>query len=262
MTMPTLYSDRQIGLIRESGRIVAGCLELAKRLLRPGYTTKELNEAIGDYIAKEGGKSAFLGYSMAGKVPFPAYACLSTNNIVVHGLPTDEPLREGDLLSVDIGVSKGGYIADSAWTFPVGACDEEGVKLMRVGEESLAAGLAAIKPKGLLVDVSRAIQRTVEWNGFSVVREFVGHGVGHNLHEEPQVRNYIEAGDLRPGGSVVLKPGMVLAIEPMVNEGAAGVLFDSKRWPVSTADGKRSVHFEHTVAITSTGATILTAPNG
>ena len=255
---PTLYSPRQVELIRDSGRIVAECLELVRKTIAPGVTTRQINRVVTDHIVKSGGRSPFLGYELPGKIPFPASLCASVNDVVVHGIPDDAPLKEGDLVSIDVGVSKNGYIGDSAWTFPVGEPDEKAKILLAAGEEALYAGIRAMKPKGVLAEASKAVQSLVEGRGFSVVRDYVGHGVGHKLHEEPQVRNYTEFKDWLPGFRTVLKPGMVLAIEPMVNEGTAKVKGEPNQWPVRTEDGGRSVHFEHTVAIFQDRIEILT----
>ena len=252
------YSERQVALIRESGRIVAECLALVKEMIKPGVTTRQLDTRVAEHIKASGAKSPFKGYAFPGKTPFPAAVCASVNDVIVHGLPDDEPLNEGDLVSMDVGVVKNGYIGDSAWTFPVGETDKAAKLLLKAGEDSLMAGIAAMKPNGVLGKVSEAIQTLVEERGFSVVREFVGHGVGQSLHEEPQVRNYVQAGDFLPGFRVVLKPGMVLAVEPMVNEKGAAVDSSDRDWPVRTADGGRSVHFEHTLAVMRDRIEILT----
>jgi methionyl aminopeptidase len=253
-----LYSERQIALIRESGRIVAQCLKMIGEMVRPGVTTREIDNAVFERLKKSGATSPFFGYQFPGKVPFPASVCASVNDVVVHGLPDDVKLKQGDLVSIDIGACKDGYIGDSAWTFPVGEPDEAAKKLLAAGRDSLEAGLKAMKPRGRLDEVSRAIQNVVESRGFSVVRDYVGHGVGQSLHEEPQVPNYVQAGSVLPGFRTTLKPGMVLAVEPMVNEGAAKVESVDGEWPVRTADGKRSVHFEHTIAVLNDRIEILT----
>jgi methionyl aminopeptidase len=255
-----LYSDRQIALIRESGRIVAECLDLVRQHVRPGVTTRQLDEVVTEHIKKRGATSPFFGYEFPGKTPFPAYVCASVNDVVVHGLPDDVELKEGDLVSIDVGACKDGYIGDSAWTFPVGEPDAVAKKLLAAGEESLYAGLNAMRPKGRISDISRAVQNLVESRGFSVVRDYVGHGVGQTLHEEPQVPNYVQTGTglLSVFKNDLLKPGMVLAVEPMVNEGSAQVVSVKGTWPVRTADGGRSVHFEHTIAVLSDRVEILT----
>ena len=245
-------------MIRESGRVVAQCLVLIQEMIKPGVTTRQIDECVSAHIIKSGATSPFKGYKFPGKVPFPASVCASVNDVIVHGLPDDVSLEEGDLVSIDVGATKDGYIGDSAWTFAVGQPDDDAKKLLAAGEESLYAGIKAMRPRGALGEVSRAIQHLVEGRGYSVVREFVGHGVGQSLHEEPQVRNYAQTGDLLPGLRTILKPGMVLAVEPMVNEGTAAVVSNDKLWPVRTADGARSVHFEHTVAVLNDRVEILT----
>jgi methionyl aminopeptidase len=252
------YSERQVGLIREAGRVVAQSLDLIGKMIAPGVTTRMIDKVAHDHITKSGGRSPFRGYQFPGKTPFPACICASVNDVVVHGLPDDVPLKEGDLVSIDIGCIKEGYIGDSAWTFCVGQSDAGAKKLLQTGEEALYAGIAAMKPGGKLGELSRAIQTLVEGRGFSVVRDYVGHGVGQSLHEEPQVPNYVQAKDLLPLLGKVLKPGMVLAVEPMVNEGTQDVVSVAGQWPVRTKDGGRSVHFEHTVAILQDRIEILT----
>jgi methionyl aminopeptidase len=253
-----LYSERQIALIREAGRIVAECLELIRQAVGPGATTRQIDELVTAHLRKNNATSPFLGYQFPGKAPFPASLCASVNDVVVHGIPDDEELKEGDLVSVDIGACKDGYIGDAAWTFPVGNPDDAAKRLLKAGQDALDAGIGAMKPRGKLDDVSRAIQTLVEARGYSVVREYVGHGVGQSLHEEPQVPNYVPVSAILPVFRPTLKPGMVLAVEPMVNEGEAGVVSVEGEWPVRTVDGGRSVHFEHTVAILKDRIEILT----
>jgi len=253
-----LYSERQVALIRESGRIVAHCLKMIGELVAPGVTTRQIDRLVADQLVKAGGRSPFKGYQFPGKTPFPASICASVNDVVVHGLPDDTPLKEGDLVSIDIGCIKDGYIGDSAWTFCAGKPDAKAQKLMAAGEEALYAGIAAMRPKGKLGELSKAIQTLVEGRGFSVVREYVGHGVGQSLHEEPQVPNYVTLKDLVPLLGKTLQPGMVLAVEPMVNEGTQDVDSVAGTWPVRTKDGGRSVHFEHTVAVLKDRVEILT----
>ncbi len=255
-----LYSERQVAMIRESGKIVAACLEAVKALAYPGSSTLKMDQAVGAIIAKYGARSPFMGYAFPGKKPFPANVCASVNDCVVHGVPNDTPLSEGDLVSIDVGVTLNGYIGDSAWTFPIGEPDPAAKRLLAAGEEALWAGIEAAKPRGKVTDIARAVQTLVEGRGYSVVREFVGHGVGQSLHEEPQVPNYV---DLEAQALILnkpLKPGMVIAIEPMVNEGLFDVKSDEGVWPVLTKDGSRSVHFEHTVAILGDRIAILTLP--
>jgi len=256
------YSDRQIDKIHEAGRVAGQCLAIVKDMVAPGMTTRKIDEAVAAHIKKAGGTSPFLNYQLPGKIPFPATICASVNEVVVHGIPDDRPLVEGDLVSIDCGVRLNGYIGDTAWTFPIGKPSAETQKLLQAGKEALYAGIKAARPKGPLGEVSRAIQTLVEARGFSVVRDYVGHGVGMSLHEEPQVPNYVKPGDMLPLFRTLLKPGMVFAIEPMVNEGTAQVTSEDKDWPVSTADNRRSVHFEHTVAIRADKVEILTLWDG
>ncbi len=259
---PILYSDRQIDLIRESSRIVAECREIVREMIKPGVTTRQIDEKIAKHLKENDGVSPFFGYELPGKVPFPAVVCASVNDVVVHGTPDDIPLAEGDLVAIDIGVRKNGYIGDSAWTFGVGEISAEAQRLLEVGEKSLYEGIKAMKPRGKLGEVSKAIQTYVEAQNFSVVRDYVGHGVGQSLHEEPQVPNYVQPGQNLPFFRTILKPGMVLAVEPMVNEGTAKVVSADGEWPVRTADGKLSVHFEHTLAVRSDRIEILTSLDG
>jgi methionyl aminopeptidase len=256
-----LYSERQIGLIREAGKVVSECLHIAKDLVRPGGTTRQIELAIAAHIRKNGCTSPFLGYELPGKEPFPFVVCTSVNDVVVHGFPDDRPFAEGDLVSIDCGVRKNGYIGDAAWTFAAGQPDEKGARLLQAGREGLEAGIKAARARGKIGEISRAIQTLVESRGFSVVRDYVGHGVGQMLHEEPQVPNYVKPGALLPILGDVIKPGTVIAIEPMVNEGTAQVTSRNEgEWPVHTTDGGRSVHFEHTIAIVEKGVEILTMP--
>lgn len=252
------YSERQIGLIREASRVVAECLQLSRTMLAPGVTTRQIERAIAEHIKKRGGTSPFFGYELPGKQPFPCSICASVNDVVVHGTADDVPLKEGDLVAIDCGVRKDGYIGDSAWTFPIGKLDAKAQVLMQTGLDSLNAGIAAARPRGTIGDISKTIQTLVEGRGFSVVRDYVGHGVGLSLHEDPQVPNYYQTGQNLPFLRTVLKPGMVFCIEPMVNEGTAQVLSAEGTWPVRTADGGRSVHFEHTVAVLKDRLEILT----
>jgi len=237
-------------MIRESGRMAAQCLQIIREMIKPGVTTRQMDQKVTDFIVSQGCRSPFKNYQFPGKTPFPASLCASVNNVVVHGVPDDTPLKNGDIVSIDVGVVKNGFIGDTAWTFCVGEPDAKAKHLLEVGEASLYEGIKAMKPRGVLAEVSRAIQNHVEKNGFTVVREFVGHGVGLSLHEEPQVKNYVEMKDFLPGFRTLLKPGTVIAVEPMVNEGSADVESEGSGWPVFTKDGGRSVHFEHTIAVT------------
>lgn len=253
-----LYSERQIGLVRAASKIVADCHEIVRQMAKPGATTAEIDKAVAEKIAKEGATSAFLGYRQKGMDPFPGTTCMSPNDVVVHGVPGDEPLKEGDILSVDIGVKKDGYIGDSAWTYPIGKIDEKAQALLEAGEKCLRDALETLKPRSSLFDLCSRLQKGIEEPGFSVVRELCGHGVGGALHEEPPIFNFVPpvAYVQKELAKIKFKPGMVVAIEPMLNEGGAQVKEDG--WPVRTADGKRSAHFEHTVAILPSGVDVLT----
>jgi len=214
----------------------------------PGVTTGELDRLAERECLKHKAKPAFKGYG-----GFPYAICASPNDRVVHGFPDDKPLLEGDILSIDFGVIYQGFYGDSAITVPVGQVDEETDRLLEATRESLAQAIAKSTPGGRLTDISHAVQAWVEPRGFSVVREFVGHGIGRQLHEAPQIPNFGE-----PGQGPLLKPGMVLAIEPMINAGVPGIKILDDGWTAVTQDGRRSAHFEHTVAITDHGPEILT----
>ncbi len=248
--MISIRTSDEIELLRESGRLVAGSLDLAERLVRPGLTTGELDAEIESFIRSHDASPEFKGYS-----GFPAATCISVNEQVVHGIPSGREFKEGDIVGVDVGVRKRGYVGDGARTLVVGEVPESTKRLIQATRESLEAGLTAARVGVHLSDVSHAIQATAESYGFSVVRDLAGHGVGTQLHEEPEVPNY---GPL--GRGPVLKRGMVLAIEPMVNAGGTAVRTLDDGWTVVTADGSLSAHFEHTVAVTSEGVDILTLP--
>jgi methionyl aminopeptidase len=244
-----LRSQREIEKIRKSCLIVAEILERLKEHIQPGVTTYELNVLSEELAAKKNAKPAFKGYH-----GFPYALCTSVNEQVVHGMPSKEhPLKEGDIISVDFGVVKDGYYGDSALTHPVGTITQEAERLCRVTEESLYEGIAKARVGNRLSDISHAIQLHVEARGFSVVREFVGHGIGQALHESPQIPNYGP-----PGKGVKLKAGMVLAIEPMINLGRPEVEILGDQWTAVTVDRMLSAHFEHTIAITENGPEILT----
>lgn len=243
-----LKSPAEIEVMREAGRITASALRVVGEAVAPGVTTAQLDEIAAEHIRNEGGKPAFLGYR-----GFPATLCVSVNDEVVHGIPGKRRLREGDIVSVDCGVIVDGYYGDAAMTFPVGQVSDQARRLMDVTREALDAAIARCRPGMRLGDVGNAVQTVVERAGFSVVREYVGHGIGRSMHEEPQVPNFGRAGT-----GVTLKPGTVLAIEPMVNAGGYAVRSLDDGWTVVTADGSLSAHFEHTVAITEDGPSILT----
>jgi methionyl aminopeptidase len=251
--MISLKSLEEIELIRESSRIVADVLKLMGSQIRPGITTLELDRAAEDYIRSMVGEPAFKGYGWDKNNLFPATLCMSIDDEVVHGIPSKRVLKDGDLLSIDVGAKKNGFYGDGAWSFAVGEVSEEKMRLMRVTEESLLKGIEQAVAGKRVHDISNAVQQYVEANGFSVVRDLVGHGIGKKLHEEPSIPNY---GD--PGTGPALKDGMTLAIEPMVNAGTWRVKVAADGWTVLTADGKPSAHFEHTVAIKNGKAEILT----
>jgi methionyl aminopeptidase len=216
--------------------------------MRPGITTKDLDEIAEDYIRSQGGVPTFKGYH-----GFPASICTSPNSMVVHGIPGGYRIEEGDLISVDVGVTLDGFVADSAYTFAVGEIGEEAQRLVDVCQAALEAGIGEARAGKHIGDISAAIQRTTEEAGFSVVRSLVGHGIGRSMHEEPQIPNW---GD--PGRGPLLAPGMTLAIEPMINAGSSEVVVAEDRWSISTDDGALSAHFEHTVAVTEAEPRILT----
>ncbi len=244
-------SREEIAKMREAGRVVAGVLEMLEEHIKPGTRTETLNELADGYIRKRGGTPSFLGYR-----GFPASICTSVNNVVVHGIPGRERLREGDIVGVDVGVILDGYHADAARTYAVGEISGVARKLMEVTEEALEAGIRACRRGNRLGDVSNAIQRAVESGGFSVVVQFVGHGIGKEMHEEPQIPNFGPA-----GRGPLLEAGMTFALEPMVNEGSYEVEVDEgDGWTVRTVDGTLSAHFEHTVAVTEEGPVVLTVP--
>ncbi|QGP91817.1 Methionine aminopeptidase 1 [Neomoorella glycerini] len=246
--MIILKSRREIALMREAGRIVARTLAKLKEHIIPGVTTAELDRIAEDYIRDNGAVPAFKGYQ-----GFPASICASVNEEVVHGIPGLKQLAEGDIISIDIGAVKNGYVGDAAVTFPVGAIDAEKQHLLAVTEAALYEGIKQAVVGNRLTDISHAIQTYVERNGLSVVRDYVGHGIGRAMHEDPQVPNFGS-----PGYGPRLRVGMVLAIEPMVNAGTYEVYTLANRWTVVTRDKKPSAHFEHTVAVTDNGPEILT----
>ncbi len=243
-----LRNEKEIAAIRTSCRIVVDTLKLVEDILKPGMTTEELSAKIEEFIRSQKARPAFKGYR-----GFPAAACISLNDEVVHGIPTNKVIRPGDLVKVDVGVERDGYFGDAAMTYAVGEVSEEAQRLMRVTRESLHLGIEKARYGNRLSDISHAIQKHVEAAGFGVVRALVGHGIGRNLHEDPQVPNYG-----KPGRGPRLRPGMVLAIEPMVNAGTYDVVTDDDGWTVRSADGSLSAHFEHTVVIRNDGPEILT----
>jgi methionyl aminopeptidase len=249
--MITLKSAHELALMRDAGRIVAEVLAGIRAAVAPGVTTADL-EAIADQIivGKYQAIPSFKGYR-----GFPGMVCSSVNEEIVHGIPGQRVLGEGDIVSVDVGVIYKGYHGDSAITVGVGQIDADSQRLMDVTAESLRIGIGAAKPGNWTTDISKAIQSYVESQGYSVVREYTGHGIGRQMHEDPQIPNYFEP---RIGGRVRLRPGMTFALEPMVNIGDWKTRVLDDRWTVVTADGTRSAHFEHTVAVTKNGPEIMT----
>jgi methionyl aminopeptidase len=248
--MIILKSERDLEAMRPACTVAGAVLNDVVAFIHPGVTTKQVDDFAASRIKHFGAKSAFLGYRK-----YPCHICISVNDQVVHGLAGSRALRFGDIVSLDVGVIYNGFIGDTARTVAVGGCGVLAQKLMDVAEKALYQGIAQAVPGGRVVDISRAIQNYVEGNGFSVVREFVGHGVGRSMHEEPQVPNFVDG-----KSSPRLRPGMTLAIEPMVNAGAPGVKILNDGWTVVTQDGSLSAHFEHTVLITESEPEILTWP--
>jgi methionyl aminopeptidase len=246
-------SKEDLAAMRRAGQVAAQALQTVVQAIRPGITTRELDRIAEDRIRQLGGVPSFLGYR-----GFPASICTSVNDEVVHGIPGPRKLRTGEIVSVDLGAVVDGFHGDLAVTVPVGDVSAPIARLLQVTREALEIGIGAVRPNGRLGDVSAAIQKYVELHRFSVVREFAGHGIGRGLHEEPQIPNFG-----RPGNGVSLRPGMTLAIEPMVNMGTAEVMMDPDGWTVRTRDRKPSAHFEHTVAVGEDGPIVLTGlPSG
>jgi methionyl aminopeptidase len=245
-------SAKEVERMARAGEIVAETLSLLGGHVRPGTTTGELDEIADEFIRSRGGIPTFKGYR--GPYPYPASICTSPNDVVVHGIPDGYALAEGDVLSVDVGVTLDEYVADSAYTFGVGDIGPEAERLLDVCNAALHAGIEQAQAGGRLTDISHAVQRVTEEAGFSVVKSLVGHGVGRAMHEDPQIPNYGE-----PGRGPTLVPGMTLAIEPMINAGGQEVVVRPDQWTIATADGSLSAHFEHTVAVTEDGPRILTA---
>jgi methionyl aminopeptidase len=248
-----IKTKKEIDLIRESCRIVAETLQLVKAYIKPGVTTIELDKIAEDYILSNSAKAAFKGYSQGGSVNFPGSICISIDEAVVHGVPGYRVLKDGEIVSIDVGVYKNGYFGDAATSVAVGSLNPAKQKLLDVTEKALYIGIAEAKVNKRVHDISGAIQSYVEENGFSVVRELCGHGVGRYLHEDPSVPNFGKRGT-----GMKLKSGMTLAIEPMVNMGKSSVKTDADGWTVVTADGFPSAHFEHSVLISDGNPEILT----
>ena len=241
-------SEREIELIAAAGRVAADTIAHVGRQIEPGVTTEELDRNAEEFIRSHGGIPTSKGYR-----GFPKAICISPNDMIVHGIPGEYRVQDGDLLTLDVGVTLDGYVADTAYTFAVGEVSAEAERLLEVGQAALAAGIEQAQVENRIGDVSAAIQRVVEEGGFAVVRALVGHGVGRAYHEDPQIPNYGTA-----GRGARLSPGMTLAIEPMITAGGVDIVVDDDQWSVYTADGSLSAHFEHTVAVTEVGPRILT----
>ena len=248
--MITLKTPRQLALMRDAGRLAGQALRLAGEAVKPGVTTGEIDALVHDFIVSHGAAPSFLHYN-----GFPASACISVNNEVIHGIPGKKRIEEGDIVSIDIGTLLGGYQGDNAATFPAGHISESAQRLLDTTREALEEGIHMAKVGNRLGDIGYAVQNYVEERGYTVVRQYVGHGIGTQMHEPPDVPNY----GVR-GRGVRLTAGMTIAIEPMVNEGVPGVRVMPNGWTVLTLDGALSAHFEHTVAITDNGPVILTRP--
>jgi methionyl aminopeptidase len=241
-------SPEELERMARAGRIVADTLALVGEHARPGVPTAELDELAEEFITSQGGYPTFKGYR-----GYPAATCISPNSMIVHGIPGRFELSEGDVLSVDVGVTLDGFVADSAFTFPIGEISDEAERLLEAGQAALNAGIEQCQAGNRLSDISHAVQLATESAGFSVVRSLVGHGVGRSMHEDPQIPNYGQ-----PGRGPVLAEGMTFAIEPMINAGGPDIVVHDDEWSISTADGSLSAHFEHTVAVTQAGPRILT----
>lgn len=249
--MITLKSPHEIDLMRRSGKITAAARALAGEMVKPGVTTQEINDAVERFIRKQGAVPSFLHYN-----GYPASACISVNDEIIHGIPSPKRvLQEGDIVSVDVGAYIGGFHGDCAATFPCGRISPEARHLIDVTRQSFFEGIRFAREGQRLQDISAAVQSYVEQNGFSVVREYVGHGVGARMHESPEIPNFG-----RPGHGPRLLRGMTLAVEPMVNAGSAAITQLSDGWTVKTADGKWAAHYENTILITDGEPEILTAP--
>lgn len=246
--MIVVKNAADIELMAQACKITAGALQAAGEAIQPGVTTAHVDTVVKKFITSHGAKPSFLGYG-----GFPASACISVNDTVIHGIPGHEVIKDGDIVSVDVGAYYKGFHGDSAYTFAVGTIDAETKRLLEVTKESLQAAIAVAAPGKRIGDISNAVQTVVEAAGFSIVRDFVGHGVGQDLHEDPQVPNYGI-----PGRGPRLVPGMTIAIEPMVNAGGYAVRVLDDDWTVKTVDHSMAAHFEHTVVITNDGCRVLT----
>jgi methionyl aminopeptidase len=247
-------SPREIEKIAEAGKLVAETIAHVGSLIAPGVTTAELDDAAGAFVRDRGGIPTSEGYGGAGsRRPYPRAICISPNDVVVHGIPGPYEVADGDLVTIDVGVTLDGYIADSAYTFGVGDIEPEAQRLLDVAQDALDAGIEQAQVGNRIGDISHAVQMVVEEAGFSVVRDLVGHGVGRHYHEDPHIPNFGE-----PGRGPRLSEGMTIAIEPMITAGGSDIVVEEDHWTIKTADGSLSAHFEHTVAITAEGPRILT----
>ena len=248
--MITLKSAHEIEAMRLAGKITAAARALAREMVKPGVTTQQIDKAVFHFIREQGAIPSFLHYN-----GYPASVCISVNDEIIHGIPGKRVLREGDIVSVDVGAYIGGYHGDCAGTYPCGQVSDESLRLIRVTQDSFFEGLKFAREGYRLSDISHAVQTFVEANGYSVVREYVGHGIGRNMHEAPEVPNYG-----KPGHGPRLLRGMTLAVEPMVNAGTAAIKQMSDGWTVKTADGKYAAHYENTILITAGDPELLTDP--
>ena len=242
-------SSREIELMRQAGKIAAGARSVARQMIEPGVSTKAINKEVFNYIRKCGAEPTFLGYN-----GYPASACISVNEQVIHGIPGSRKLQNGDIVSVDVGATYKGFVGDCAGTFPCGTCSDEALRLIAVTRQSFFEGIRQARPGNRVSDISAAVQQCAESAGFSIVRDYVGHGVGAKMHEDPEVPNYVQHGR----GSPRLVKGMTIAVEPMVNLGDWEVKVLSDGWTVVTADGSVSAHYENSILITDGEPEILT----
>ena len=250
--MITLKSSREIELMRRAGKITAAARALARDMVKPGVTTHQIDKAVFRFIQSQGATPSFLHYN-----GYPASVCVSVNDEIIHGIPGQRVLRQGDIVSVDVGAYIGGFHGDCAGTYPCGEVSEEAMRLIRVTQQSFFEGIKYAREGYHIRDISHAVQTYVEAQGFSVVREYVGHGIGRKMHEAPEVPNFGE-----PGHGPRLLRGMTIAVEPMVNAGTASIIQMSDGWTVKTADGKNAAHYENTILITDGQPEILTDPEG
>ncbi len=248
--MITLKSPHEIELMRRAGKITAAARALARDMVKPGVTTAQIDKAVFQFIKEQGATPSFLHYN-----GYPASVCISVNDEIIHGIPGKRVLQEGDIVSVDVGAFIGGFHGDCAGTYPCGQVSDEALRLIRVTQQSFFEGIKYAREGYRLSDISAAVQAYVEANGFSVVREYVGHGIGHQMHEAPEVPNYG-----KPGHGPRLLRGMTIAVEPMVNAGTAAIRQMPDGWTVRTADGKNAAHYENTVLITDGEPELLTDP--